>query len=214
MQLPGKKGMESALEDAIKLARERLAKLDIERQCYNCGVELQDTDSGKSILIDFLNRSHTISLPDLDISLKDSNDSIPIKDKILILHYLAQAKGSPPTNKLVTIKELPDGRNYAPTFFKRAIKPILDNFQKDPQQLIETAKIFGGDKADYGDFAVTIHPFKMVAITIVLWQGDEEFPPEASMMFDSNIPDYLSTYDIIIELSETTAWRLVRNAIR
>jgi hypothetical protein len=205
--------MESALEDAIKLARERLAKLDIERQCYNCGVELQDTDSGKSIIIDFLNRSHTISLPDLDISLKDGNDSIPIKDKILILHYLAQAKGSPPTNKLVTIKELPDGRNYAPTFFKRAIKPILDNFQKDPQQLIETTKIFGGNKADYGDFAVTINPFKMVAITIVLWQGDEEFPPEASMMFDSNIPDYLSTYDII-ELSETTAWRLVRNAIR
>jgi len=210
LQLPGKKGMDSALEDAIKLARERLVKLDIERQCHNCGVEFQDTGSGKVIFLDYLNRSHMISLPDLDVSLQDNSEDIPIKDKILILHYLAQAKGSPLTNKLVTIKELPDGRNYAPTFFKRAIKPILDNFQEEPEQLLTTAKMFGGVKAEYGDVAVTINAFSRVAITIALWRGDEEFPPEGTVMFDANIPDYLSTYDII-ELCETIAWRLVRS---
>jgi hypothetical protein len=57
--------------------------------------------------------------------------------------------------------------------------------------------------------AATIKAFPRVPLTVVLWKGDEEFPAAASILFDSSITDYLPVEDII-ELSETTVWRLVR----
>ena len=113
-------------------------------------------------------------------------------------------------NKLITLKELPDGLNYFRTFAQRAVKPLVDHFGKEPHQLIDAAIKLGGYKVNHGDAAVTINAFRRVPITIVLWQGDDEFPPAGSVMFDSSISDYLSCYDIT-ELCETIAWKLVRS---
>ena len=48
-------------------------------------------------------------------------------------------------------------------------------------------------------------------MTFVLWRGDAEFPPEGSILFDSNVSNYLSNDDIHA-LCEGIAWRLVRTA--
>ncbi|GAI93061.1 unnamed protein product, partial [marine sediment metagenome] len=66
-----------------------------------------------------------------------------------------------------------------------------------------------GHRVDYGDVAVTINAFSYVPITLVLWQGNGEFAPEGSILFDSTISDYLSTYDITV-LCETISWKLVK----
>ncbi|GAI34732.1 unnamed protein product, partial [marine sediment metagenome] len=46
--------------------------------------------------------------------------------------------------------------------------------------------------------------------TLVLWRGDEEFPPSGSIMFDATISDYLSAEDITV-LCQTIAWKLVKS---
>ena len=209
LQSPSQSGMEYAYEEAVKVAREQLAELNIEEQCRNSNAQYLETDSLRAIVIEYLNQSYMIRLPDFEISLKDSEEKVPPKDTILILRYLGQAKSTPLANKLITLKELPDGRNYFRTFSQRAIKPILDNFGKEPHQLIETATKLGGYKVDYGDAAVTINAFSRIPITIVLWHGDEELPPTGSIMVDASISDYLSSYDITV-LCETIAWRLVK----
>lgn len=196
-------------ELAYKLACEQLAEIgDIEQQCLNSGAQCRVIDSKKVIIIQYLNRSYFITVPEIEISLMDSDAPVPIRDKVLILHYLTTAKGTIATNKLITFKELPGGANYFPTFYKRAIKPFLDYFGKEPCLLVAAAEKLGGHKADYGDVAVTINAFSRVPITIVLWQGDEEFAPQGSIIFDATISDYLSTEDITV-LCETITWRLV-----
>ena len=57
--------------------------------------------------------------------------------------------------------------------------------------------------------AITIDAFSRLPITIVLWRGDDEFPPEGNIMFDSTISDYLDTEDIAV-LCETMTWRLIK----
>ena len=208
--MPSKKNHEYGYELAYKLACEQLAKIDdIEQQCLKSDAQYQIIDSQKVIIIEYLNRSYQITLPDIGISLKDSEEEVPLRDKILILHYLTQAKGTPTSNKVIAYKELPEGASYFPTFSKRAIKPLVDHFGNEPHRLVDIAGILGGHKADYGDAAVTINAFSRVPITLVLWRGDEEFPPEANIIFDSTISDYLSTEDINV-LCETIAWRLVK----
>jgi hypothetical protein len=71
------------------------------------------------------------------------------------------------------------------------------------------AEKLGGKKIDRGDVAITINAFSRVPVTIVLQGGDEEFPPTASLMFDSSVPDYLPSQDIRI-LCEIITWKLIK----
>jgi hypothetical protein len=201
---------EYGYELAYKLACEQLASIDdIEQQCLKSSASYHMTGSEKIIVLEYLNRSYQIALPDIEITLKNSEEVVPLRDKILMLHYVIQAKGTPISDKRIAYKELPEGADYFLTFHKRAIKPIIDHFGNEPQRLLDVSKILGGHKADYGDVAVTIDAFARVPITLILWRGDEEFPPEGNILFDSTTPDYLPAEDINV-LCEILAWRLVR----
>ena len=205
--LPNKKAQGYGYELAYKLAVEQVAKLDdVEQQCRKSGARYRVVDAQSVIIVDYLNRSYQITLPNVKLSLVDSKEEITIRDKILILHYLTRAKGSPLANELISYKQLPEGAHYFPTFSKRAIKPLVGHFGQQPHLLIDTAAKLGGYKADYGDVAVTINAFKLVPVTLVLWQGDKEFPPAGSILFDATISDYLSIEDINV-LCEITAWK-------
>ena len=208
--LPAHKNYEYGYDSAYKLACEQLAKIeDIKQQCLNSGAQYLAVDSKEVITIEYLNQSYQIALPEVEVSLMDSREKVPIRDKLLILHYFIQAKGTPITNKVITYKELPEGAIYFPTFAKRAIKALLGDFGNEPHRLIKAAEKLGGHMVDYGDVAVTIDAFRRVPITIVLWRGDAEFAPEGSILFDGTISDYLSTEDINV-LCETISWRLVK----
>ena len=195
---------------AYKFACEQLAGIrDIETLCRKSCAQYLEIDAKKVIIIEYLNQSYLISLPDIEISLRNSDETVPMQDKILMLHYLISAKGTPLSNRMITYKELPEGANYFPNFAQRVIKPLIDHFGKEPHRLVDVAGKLGGSSADYGDAAVTINVFSRVPITFVLWRGDDEFAPRGSVMFDSSIPDYLSTEDINV-LCASMARKLVR----
>ncbi|MFC1954956.1 DUF3786 domain-containing protein [Chloroflexota bacterium] len=192
---------------AYQLAREQLASIDdIEQQCLKADTQYMDS---QKINIKYLNQPYLIALPDIKISFLTGEETVPIRDKILVLHYFTTAKGTPLSNRMITFKELPEGINYLPTFSKRTIKPLVSNFGDEPQRMADIAGTLGGYKADYGDMAVTINAFRRVPITLVLWQGDEEFTSEGNILFDSTIVDYLPTEDIIV-LCEVLVWKLIK----
>ena len=210
LSLPDQRGYQYSNELAYKLAVSELAMVDdIGQLCLKSGAQLKLVDSQEVIVLEFLNRSHQIRFSDIDVSSVDGNGPIPLRDKLLILHYLRRATGSSITDKIITFKELPEGASYFPKFSQRAIKPLIDNFSREPHRLLDAALKLGGYEADYGDAAVTINAFSRLTITLVLWQGDDEFAPRGSILFSSTISDYLSTEDITV-LCETISWRLVK----
>ena len=199
---------EIAHQMAFKLARERLAAIiDIKEQCRKSGT--QYLPDGKTVVIEHLNRTYHIGFPEGEVTFAGASEAVPLRDKILILHYFTRARGTPLTGKMITYKELHEGINYYPTFFKRAIDPIVNRYKDEPRKLLDAAQHLGGRPADYGDTAATIPAFPLIPLTFVLWRGDKEFAPDGNIMFDSTIPDYLPTEDITI-LCEVVAWRLVR----
>jgi hypothetical protein len=199
---------EQGFELPYNLAREQLSKIsDVEEQCRKSGAQYVEPNE---IVINYLNQPYHITLPDAEISLEDSKMEVPLKDKILILHYFTEAKGTPATGKLITYKQLPGGVSYFPAFSQRAIAPLVNHFGKNPELLIKTAAKLGDRGADYGDVSVNVNAFDHVPITLVLWRGDEELAPNGNILFDANISDYLSTEDITV-LSEAIIWKLVKD---
>jgi len=207
--LPSQRGYQYAYELAYRLACDELTRLsDIEGQCRRSGAGCYLEGSKRVITLEYLNEPYQINLPDVEISRPGDSKPVPLRDKLLILHYFIRAKGSPLSHRIITFKELAEGSNYFPAFYKRAIKPIIDSFGRQPRHLLGIARELGGLKSDYGDLAVTINAFSRVPITLVLWPGDNEFPPEGSILFDSSISDYLATEDITV-LCQTITSRLI-----
>jgi hypothetical protein len=198
------------LEPAYKLAREQLAKIEgIEQLCLKSGARYLVTGSQQEIAIEYLNQLYRITMPNVEVLLANSKEEVPIRDRVLILHHLLSAKGTPIANKLIAFKEFPEGGNYFRTFSKRAIEPLVEHFGEQPHLLIDIADKLGAHAVAYGDVAVAVNAFNRVPITIVLWRGDEEFPPQGDILFDAAISDYLSTYDVTV-LCESIIWKLVR----
>ncbi len=211
---PDYKNYEYTYNQSYQLACERLAEIvNLEQQCHKSGAQYQVQDDKQVIIIRYLNQSYQITLPDIKIALVNGAEEVPIRDRVLILHYFNSARGTPAAGRLITFRELPEGTVYAPTFDKRTVKHLLNNFGKEPELLLDTAKKLGGHQVEHGDVAVTIDAVARVPVTIVLWRGDEEFPPSGNILFDASITDYLATEDITI-LCETITWRLVRSFLR
>jgi hypothetical protein len=131
---------EQGYELALKLARQQLASMVVEELCRKAGAQCMDSNK---IMIEHLNRRYLVVLPDGEVSLLDSEERVPLWDKVLILHYLTSAKGSPATNKLITFKQLPGCASYYAVFYQWAMKPLLEYFGKEPELLIDAAAKLG-----------------------------------------------------------------------
>lgn len=194
---------------ALDLAIKKLTILNPEELCKKTGASPLDSHR---ILLSYFSQSYVIHLHNGKISLQEDPEAeIPLKDRILILHYLTQAKGTPWTHRLISYAQIQGGRVYCSVFQKRTVEPILNCFGNQPENLIQVAQELGGERASYGDASVSFYPFPFVKIVIVLWRGDEEVPPNGNILFDKNITDYLSAEDIAV-VSETLIWKLIRRS--
>jgi len=196
-----------SFELTIRIATQKLSTRPIGEVCQRSGATLIDDHHLHLI---YLNRLYSVNASTGEIFLVDrKEDMVPIKDQILILHYLTQARGTPFTNKVITYGQIEGAKFYTPIFLQRSLQPILKNFGQRPELLLELAQRIGGQKAPFGDISVRIDPFPHVRIFIILWRGDAEFPANGNILFDGNIGHYLSSEDVCV-LTETLVWKLVR----
>lgn len=198
-----------SFELTLSLASQKLSAMEITEVCQRSGATFIDD---RHLHLLYLNRLYCVNTSRGGITLADKKEEpIPIKDQILILHYLTQAKGTPFTNKVITYGQIEGAKFYTPVFLKRSLDPILKKFGHRLELLLELAQRIGGYKAPYGDISVSIDPFPRVRIFILLWRGDEEFPPNGNILFDGNIGHYLTSEDVCV-LTETLVWKLISMA--
>jgi hypothetical protein len=184
---------------ARDISRKELAGMDIHSIARFSGADISD-DHATALLIRFLNRDVLVSSPDMELSYPGSGKEVPIQDQVLLLHYLKgtlNAGEGDNTGEWVSFQDLPDGRFYMDAFLKRAKVPLVSAFGANPKRLTELAsEVYGASPAEFGDFSVKIKALPRVPIVLVLWAGDDEFPPEGNILFDRGISGILSAEDI------------------
>jgi len=198
-------------ETAHNLARERLRELDFLSQCRKAGAEvIESKESGERIArIKFLNRDYLVYYPSGDIKFADSNDEPPLWDRIIILHYLANATGASEKKELISYQQVPDGWLYYSNFVKRTTSILTKSFDKDPEGFIQAGLALGGKISELGKYAIEIQALPKVKYYFIMWEGDEEFESEFNCVFDRSIIDYLPAEDITV-LANIIAVRLIK----
>lgn len=130
--------------------------------------------------------------------------NVPAKDytAIIILHYLIKkcrmAVLPRPAGEWIDFKDLEGGEAYYPTFRKRTIDRVVRKFGSAPDAFLEAGRRYGARKADIGDIGLVIQAFSEVPILIALYKADDEFGPDANILYDKDIPGIFCTEDIIV----------------
>jgi hypothetical protein len=114
------------------------------------------------------------------------------------LHYLNNADGRQPTGRLKHFREFKDGHFYEPAFNRRTKEILIQVFGKDPAPMIAAAGKLKGKVLETGDAAVELPYFPCLPITCILWKGDDEFPPEATVLFDETADLFFSAEDMAV----------------
>jgi hypothetical protein len=210
-ELPQQRNFEQAFELSFRLARRDLAGLkDLRQLAARAGASTTPEDK-KSMLVDYLGLACRIQWPQLHIE-----PELPPREGLLLLHYLVKCSSAGAddlnTGRTVSYQQLPPGLVYSPVFLKRAVKPLLDRFAGSPGALTRAAAKFGGKKAEYGDESVTLAILPRIAVTLMIWRADPEFPATGNILFDQAISSYMPAEDITV-MSEVLAWKLVKAGV-
>ena len=145
--------------------------------------------------IPYLDRVFLVKTPDFIFSDEaDAEAQIPLQEQVLILHYL---QGCRPvlTNNWIAYREIPGASFYFGPFMKRAIDPLKKVFGDNTAGFRKAAEKLQATPLDTGSCAYRLDVLPYAPIQIVIWEGDEEFPAEANILFDASVGDYLSPED-------------------
>lgn len=155
-------------------------------------------------------RDYVVLHPDGTV-LQEDGSPADVHVAILLLLYLLEATGQPAADQWISFEQLPGGPGYLASFRGRVVAPIMRVFGPQPERLLAAARALDGEPMALGDVAVRIPALPRVPIAYILWRGDDELPPSASVVFDASVVGYLDA-EVLTALAELTSRRLVAAA--
>lgn len=165
------------------------------------------------LIVPLLNENYIVDLTK-DTLVSASNGEIPeIDAAILILHYLSFFQISAEVaDKWVSLKEIPNGGMlFYPAFHKQVICNLIKAYGHQTGSFLECAASLGGQPVMFGDVAARFSVFPNTPLCVALWEGDDELPANATMLYDPSIQHFLHI-ESIIGLGYYLARRLIKVA--
>ena len=146
---------------------------------------------GEKFTLNLLHRSYEITYPAYGIFPPEISKTA----QILILRYLLECKGTPWLGVWKTFREMPWGETYMKAFSGRALGRAAFTFGSRMEEFRCACEKMGAKpagKADAGFEFCFIGDYRM---QILLWAGDEEFPPNAQILYSDNFADGFTAED-------------------
>jgi hypothetical protein len=170
----------------------RLQQADLSQVCARTQFAPTDEDG---LLFRFLNEEVMVDVAGRCLRRLEGGRWERTDDPLLELAtvlYLINVKDVYPLGRdIVGPKDLKEGHFFqGPHELK--IAPLLERFGSDVQGFRRSAESLSGDPVDMADAAYRLKPFPRVNLYYLLWEGDEEFPPRISVLFERSIEETLA----------------------
>lgn len=166
----------------------------------NAWDKLADANGERKFSVKLLADEYSVDLDSRKVLSLSCN--VPAKDytAILILHYLtAQAKGLPRVKgEWLTFRELAGVEGYEQAFRQRVVERIIKKYGNNPEGLLSVLGRLPGEKNSQADAAIVLDVFAGVPALIEMWKADDEFGPEANLLFDASIKEIYCIEDVVV----------------
>ena len=157
----------------------------------------------KYFTLKFLGTVYQISWPDFLVSHEaDDMGFYPLETmtyaRTLTIRFLLNGAEASGTGKFKTYREMPWGEVYLRQFDGRCIKRLAFSYGnriKDFQAIMEHMHCV---PVKHGDIAYQLEIFPDYLVQMILWEGDDEFPPSSQILFSDNFPISFQAEDMAV----------------
>ena len=129
----------------------------------------------------------------------EETGAIPPKQvQTFLLRLLLEGKNEPFRGEWKTFRELPWGTVYLAPYTGRVLKRAAFSFGTRLEDFRAAAQALGGlplEKSDAGYQFDLLGPYRL---RLLLWEGDEEFPPSAQMLYSDNFGPGFAAEDRVV----------------
>jgi hypothetical protein len=117
-----------------------------------------------------------------ELLLRGLGDSVVLP----ILRYLIHALDMPLSGNLVNPAELKGGRIYVEGAHVLPLHLIAQKYAAEKEGFLARGRLLKGMQINMGDAAILLKPFPRIAVAVVLWLKDDEFPARCAFLVDSS----------------------------
>ena len=196
------------LASVVEEARTGLQAIKPGKLILRSGCE-QDGDGNYRLT--FFEREYVISADSFGVRQADSDKEQPSFIQSLILTYLITADGTTPSSRWIGFRELPDGMFYVQAFQGYTGGRLVRELEDSIEAFCRAAEALGGEPLAIGDAGYTFTVFPRVHMALVYWEGDDEFPSQARVLFEDTSSHYMPTDGLAI-LGSQLVGRLLKAA--
>ena len=143
---------------------------------------------GGTYEIDIFNRTFCINCAGRNITLAAPSftGSHDARLELPLLKYMAGAQPLSGEPAWASPRDLPGGAQFFTGTHAVPVKKIIAVFGEDRDRFSAACLKLGGSPVSYGDAGFVLRLFPRFPVQVLLWLGDDEFPPRASMLVDKN----------------------------
>ncbi len=169
--------------------RELFLKADSAEMAARSGVKLED---GK-FYVNLLGTQYAISHPEYGIA-----PTCVLPMQTFLLRYLLEGKQVAWQGQWKTFREMPWGELYIKPYTGRVLTRAAFTFGTRVEAFDSACEKMGAKKLTSGDAGYEFDFLGGYKMRILVWAGDEEFPPNAQILYSDNFENGFAPEDRVV----------------
>ena len=153
---------------------------------------------GKEFYVNLLGREFAISHPDYAIRALDEGKLPPLPTQTFLLRYLLESKSVAWSGQWKTFREMPWGEMYIKPYTGRVLTRAAFTFGTRVAVFRAAAEKMGAEPVKHGDAGFRFDLIGGYKMQILIWEGDDEFPPSAQILYSDNFADGFAAEDRVV----------------
>lgn len=153
---------------------------------------------GQEFRLKLLGRGFAISHPVYGIRALDGGNLPPLPTQTFLLRYLLESKQVSWGGSWKTFREMPWGEMYITPYTGRVLTRAAFTFGTRIDDFRAACEKMGALALPHGDAGYQFDVLGGYQMQLLVWEGDEEFPPSAQVLYSDNFADGFAPEDRVV----------------
>ena len=153
---------------------------------------------GKEFTVTLLGRTFAISHPDYAIHALDGGPVPPLNVQTFLLRYLLESRDVAWAGEWKTFREMPWGEMYIKPYTGRVLTRAAFTFGTRVAAFRAAAEKMGALPLPHGDAGYQFDLIGGYQMRLLVWEGDDEFPPNAQVLYSDNFAGGFAAEDRVV----------------
>ena len=153
---------------------------------------------GKEFYVNLLGREFAISHPEYSLRAMDGGKLPPLPTQTFLLRYLLESRQVAWAGEWKTFREMPWGEMYIKPYTGRVLTRAAFTFGTRVVAFKAAAEKMGAEAVKHGDAGFEFNLIGGYKMRILVWEGDDEFPPNAQILYSDNFAEGFAAEDRVV----------------